>query len=301
MRIALPAVPRGAAQPDAPLSCTRASTSSVRSSDSKRNEHLVEHDLVQELDARAARRAARRSARPRRSSARPARRRRCGRASAAPRRRRSRARGGRTRASSRPRRAPRRLVLDRGTRPRIAHRRAVRRPGAGRRRCPQSYGTLSHLCASVVHESARSTPATRWRSARADGRPQPERAVDVEPGARGLGARRRSPSAGRTAPVFTSPAWAQTIVGPPVAERRRAARRRRIRPWSSACDAPMRRAEPEQPQRAVDGARAAARRRARGSRGAPAEPVALDVPADRVEHVVARRRERGHVRHLRSR
>ena len=31
---------------------------------------------------------------------------------------------------------------------------------------PQSYGTLSHLCASVAHESARSTPATSSRRSR---------------------------------------------------------------------------------------------------------------------------------------
>ena len=48
---------------------------------------------------------------------------------------------------------------------------------------PQSYGTFSVLCASVAQESARSSPATSCSQARRGGRPQPERAVDVHPGA----------------------------------------------------------------------------------------------------------------------
>src|ERR671928_237606 len=36
--------------------------------------------------------------------------------------------------------------------------------GWAQRTMPESYGTFSHLCASVVHESARSRPATRCRS-----------------------------------------------------------------------------------------------------------------------------------------
>jgi hypothetical protein len=40
---------------------------------------------------------------------------------------------------------------------------------------------LSHLCASVAHESASSTPATSGPQPRACRGPQPERAVDVGP------------------------------------------------------------------------------------------------------------------------
>ena len=77
------------------------------------------------------------------------------------------------------------------------HRGPVRLADGRRRRSPQSYGTFSHLWASVAHESARSTPATRWRSARRRGRPEPEGAVDVQPRAGGRGERRRSRRAGR--------------------------------------------------------------------------------------------------------
>ena len=77
---------------------------------------------------------------------------------------------------------------------------------------PQSYGTLSHLCASVAHESARSKPRTRCARAASRG-PEAERAVDVHPRA-GLAARARDLATGSNAPVFTLPACMQTIVGP---------------------------------------------------------------------------------------
>ena len=35
--------------------------------------------------------------------------------------------------------------------------------GREQKTSPESYGTCSHLCASVAHESARSTPRVRWR------------------------------------------------------------------------------------------------------------------------------------------
>ena len=79
------------------------------------------------------------------------------------------------------------------------HRRPVRLRVAHDRRCRESYGTLSHLWASVAHESARSTPRARCAQRRARRRPQPERAVHVQPaaGARGR-ARDDLRRAGRT-------------------------------------------------------------------------------------------------------
>ena len=47
---------------------------------------------------------------------------------------------------------------------------------------PESYGALSHLCASVAHESASSTPSEVLASGRCR-RPQAERAVNVDPAA----------------------------------------------------------------------------------------------------------------------
>ena len=148
------------------------------------HQHLVEDDVVEHLDAVRRREQLGEAPRAARSSARPAPRRRRARASAAPRRRRTpRARredsGFQSIASRSPPRAGRYAALT-----------PSRRGGAGgaaTKARPQSYGTLSHLCASVAHESARSTPATRWRE-RGRGRgPQAERAVDVDPRA-GAGA-----------------------------------------------------------------------------------------------------------------
>ncbi len=46
---------------------------------------------------------------------------------------------------------------------------------------PQSYGTLSVLCASVVHEFSAGEPCREVAKGRCGGRPQPERAIDVHP------------------------------------------------------------------------------------------------------------------------
>ena len=94
---------------------------------------------------------------------------------------------------------------------------AHRRAWASRSRTattPQSYGTLSHLWASVAHESASPAPAARLRERRARRRPQPERAVDVHPGAVLARCAPTISASGSNAPVFTLPACAQTIVGP---------------------------------------------------------------------------------------
>ena len=126
---------------------------------------------------------------------------------------------------------------------------------------PQSYGTLSHLWASVAHESAARRPH-EVPARRAGGRPQPERAVDVDPRSGGVrgGADR---SIGSQAPPLTLPTCANTIVGPSVARasasasasariaprrRRPPARRRRSRARAAGArdrrsrDAPRRRA-----------------------------------------------------------
>ena len=90
---------------------------------------------------------------------------------------------------------------------------------------PQSYGTLSHLCASVAHESARSTPSTRWRSESGRAAQSPNAPSTCT---HAFGAASRASAIawkGSNAPVLTSPACAQTIVGssPSCELRRRAA------------------------------------------------------------------------------
>ena len=103
-------------------SCTRASDLVRALVRLEAEEHLVEHDLVQQLDAVELDDPLGEARGARRSSARRARRARGGRASAAPRRPRTRARGARTPAPSRPGRAP-------AARP---------RPGSGTRRASSS-------------------------------------------------------------------------------------------------------------------------------------------------------------------
>ena len=77
---------------------------------------------------------------------------------------------------------------------------------------PLSYGTLSHLCASVAHESACSTPSSEMRAAAR--RPPPTARTRRRRAPRRRPARVRSAIAasGSNAPVFTLPACAQTIV-----------------------------------------------------------------------------------------
>ena len=141
---------------------------------------------------------------------------------------------------------------------------------------PESYGTLSHLCASVVHESASSIPETRWRSF-GDTRPRcrtrrRRAATRGRPGA----ASAMSPS-GSKAPVLTSPACAQTIAGP-CPSRQRAGERVDAHAALVVGGDDGRRAEAEQPQCAIDRDVALGPGEHADARCA-LEPVAADVPA----------------------
>ena len=101
---------------------------------------------------------------------------------------------------------------------------------------PQSYGTLSHLCASVDHESAPSCPAIRWRSDGTAAAHSPN-APSMWTQASGRSSRTIAMAAasGSKAPLFTLPAWRQTIVGPLARPRFARNASRRMRPsWSAA-------------------------------------------------------------------
>ena len=160
---------------------------------------------------------------------------------------------------------------------------------------PESYGTFSHLCASVAHESARSTPP-RDAAAPRSPCPQAERAVDVQP--RAMRARRSAiASNGSNAPVFTLPACAQTMAGPVAST----SGRRALGPHAPlivggrANDLP--RADAEHPQRA-DHRHVHLAPTTTRSAGAPVEAVGLDVPAGAAQQLVARRGQRREVRHV---
>ena len=88
-------------------------------------------------------------------------------------------------------------------------------------------------------------------------------------------------ASGSKAPVLTLPACAQTIVGPSPS-RARGAQRSGAHPSLLVCRDDLGRAEPEQPQRAVDRRVASRAGHHARSRGAPIRPPALDVPAGRV-------------------
>ncbi len=97
---------------------------------------------------------------------------------------------------------------------------------------PLSYGTFSHLCASVVHESASARPRTRSRyfGETAAHRPKAPSTCSHAP------LRRVSSpisTRGSHAPVFTFPACAHTIVGPDVADSAHSRASGRIRPCVS--------------------------------------------------------------------
>ena len=120
-----------------------------------------------------------------------------------------------------------------------AHRRAMRR----RMRGEDQAGVVGHVQPLVRVGRARVgalDAADVMAQSAARRRPQPERAVDVEPRPCRRGERRRSRRADRTRPVFTLPACAQTIVGPC----RRDAARRRAHRASCAPDRRRRRAPP---------------------------------------------------------
>ena len=179
-----------------PSACTPATTRSRLRGLAERDEHLVEHDVVEDLVARRgealgeargmpavaldevveARAAERAQRRPDLDAARAA-------------RELGRVVGRIAHAGSAP-------AGTRPSRPSPARRASASRTNAR----PLSYGTFSHLCASVAHESARPSPRRRCaRRARGRG-PQAERAVDVQPRPGLARALRRSRRAGRTRP-----------------------------------------------------------------------------------------------------
>ena len=80
---------------------------------------------------------------------------------------------------------------------------------------PQSYGTLSHLCASVAQLSALSMPAVSRRSARDAPAHRPNAPSTCTHAPRGFTASQISPT-GSNAPVLMLPAWVQTIAGPSI-------------------------------------------------------------------------------------
>src|SRR5581483_2717179 len=110
----------------------------------------------------------------------------------------------------------------------------ARRCGSGcaQSTIPESYGTFSHLCASTDQESARSAPATRCanRGLAAAQRPKAPSTCSHAPASAAAAAISAKES---NAPVFTSPAWAQTIAGPPPSASASLSASACIRPWSS--------------------------------------------------------------------
>ena len=162
-----------------PLRCTASRTARVVSSSANRSSTWFEHDLVQDLAARqprelvgeacaragsSARRARRRPARPSERSAAY---------TVKPRARRENS-GVQSIAS--------RVACSSATRYSASSpSRRDAASGCATNASPQSYGTLSHLCASVAQESA-SLDAVDEVPERGRRRgPEPERAVDVEP------------------------------------------------------------------------------------------------------------------------
>src|ERR1035438_6601116 len=77
---------------------------------------------------------------------------------------------------------------------------------------PLSYGTLSHLWASVAQESAAAAPATRWacRGLAAAHSPNAPSTCTQAPDSC---ARRQISATGSNDPVFTLPTWTQTTLG----------------------------------------------------------------------------------------
>ena len=259
-----------------PSACTRPMTASVvASSRTESQQHLVQHDVVQDLDPGRGR-SRRPAAAPARSTAPPARPPRPGRATAAPHRPRTRAPGATPPAPSRVR-SRRRRPRARGRRRRIP----IAARWAARSRTSDDAAVVGDVEPLVAVggprvgalDARRQVPAAPGRRG-----PQPERAVDVDPGAvRRARAARSSPS-GSNAPVLTLPAWAQTIVGP---SRRQSAGERvgahRALPVGGDPH-DRRRPKPEQPQRAsIVDVRLLADDDAQRRRAV--EPVRLDVPA----------------------
>ena len=207
--------------------------------------------------------------------------------------RRSRGRGARTPASSRPRRARacRRPARD-TTRSRSSPRGARR--DARRTRARSRTGRSATCAPSVAHESARSLPRSRWRSC-GDAAAQRPNAPSTWNHAPASAATSAIASRSSNAPVFTSPACA--------ADDRRAVAEPELVDAHPALvvgrdDLERRRADAEQPQRAVD-RDVALRADDDADRRRAGEAVAARRPSRRAASTcVPRRGERGDVRHL---
>ena len=153
---------------------------------------------------------------------------------------------------------------------------------------PESYGTLSHLCASVAQESARSAPATSGRSRGLAAAHSPNAPSTCTQAPCGRAASQISPT-GSSAPLLTLPSCAHTIAGPALAVELRPQRRRphpalvvRVHlDDRHRCRAPRKRSA-----RSIVPCRS--RPASTRTRGAPHRPSALDVPAGAPEHRPAR-------------
>ena len=166
-----------------------------------------------------------------------------------------------------------------------------RRPQRGRRATiamPQSYGTLSVLCASVAHESAASCPATRCRS-RGDAAAHSPNAPSTCTQAPCSWATAMAGPNGSNAPECRLPACRQTIAGPLAAASALGQRVGSSRPSASAGDH-RRRAEAEVAQRERRASRAARRRPARAPAAPPVSPSrSTSQPASRRAPAAGRR------------
>ena len=201
----------------------------------------------------------------------------------------ARAPGGTTRASSRPRRGPT-SPGPRGTTAFIVIARVVR-AGLRAEHQPAVVRDVEPLVPSVAHESACVDAVDEVAARRAGGGPEPEGAVDVEPGVR-LADDLDDLDEGVVRAVLTSPACAQTIVGPSIVAERGP------EPGGLACGPARRPGRPRSAQLPIPRSR-----RARSTvtwrspptttviGGEPASPPLADVPPVLEEHVVPRGRE----------
>ena len=162
---------------------------------------------------------------------------------------------------------------------------------------PESYGTLSHLCASTAQLSAASTPRS-WSLVRGLAAPQRPNAPSTCTQAPWACAAEMSGSIGSTAPVLTFPAWTQTSVGP-LQPASTAGQRVRIHPTLAVGAHPLhpRLAQPQEAQRPQDGDVHLLADHDVDLRR-PEQPLLGDVPSRPGQQRVPGRRQTGEVRHL---
>ena len=276
-----------------PSAWIAAITRSVALGVAERDEHLVQHDVVQHLVARGAQPVGEARARAGRC-ARPGRRALRARASAAPPRPRRRARAATARACTA--QGSRARALPAGSR-RVTAIAARSARGVAHEREAAVVGHVEPLV-RVGGPRVGALDARREVGARRRGRgPQAERAVDVHPGARAVRARRRSPR-GSKAPVFTLPAWRQTIVG---LVERAAARRRASAPAPSTGTRTTRsRPSPSRPSALSTLTCDLVARRRRAIGGAPNRPSASTSQPARASSAWRAAASAGEVRHRRA-